>query len=563
MATLAPIFTAWLDDFFRSYYRHRPVNATFIGVHEYDDRLPDYSERGVADVTADMANLLARLRALPPEPLTPSESLDKKLAGGFLEIQQWKYPSGHFQGGNPCVYTGEAGFGVMSLFLRPFAPMAQRVDAAIHRLNGIPVLLAQGQANVRAAPPAWTERAIRECVGALAFLKGGIDQLIPECGVAAPRLRAAADIAATAFADFQHYLQAELCLHPTDHYACGADAFALLLRQGHFLDLDARAVETRAREQFAACEAELEQHAADFGAHTWRDALARLADEHPPADQYYARHAELWEACHRAAHQHNLLTWPDYPLRFIPRPAWAREAAPYLYFLFYRSPAPYDDLPVTELLLAPITPEMAPSEQERFLRANNDSVIKLNHVVHHAAIGHHVQNWHAYRAASRIGQIAAVDCASRIAMFCGGTMAEGWACYATELMDEIGFLTPLEHYSMHQSRLRMAARAIADVKLHHGEWSLEDTTNFYRDKVGMSQEATQAEAVKNSMFPGAAMMYMIGTNLIHELRRDLAARQVAAFDLRRFHDRFLSYGSVPVSLISTEMKGQFDYASQE
>ena len=32
-----------LDAFFESYYRLRPVNATFTGVHDYDDRLPDWS----------------------------------------------------------------------------------------------------------------------------------------------------------------------------------------------------------------------------------------------------------------------------------------------------------------------------------------------------------------------------------------------------------------------------------------------------------------------------------------------------------------------------------------
>ena len=40
--------SAWLDQFFASYYRHRPVSATFIGVHEHDDRLPDYSASGIA-----------------------------------------------------------------------------------------------------------------------------------------------------------------------------------------------------------------------------------------------------------------------------------------------------------------------------------------------------------------------------------------------------------------------------------------------------------------------------------------------------------------------------------
>ncbi len=122
---------------------------------------------------------------------------------------------------------------------------------------------------------------------------------------------------------------------------------------------------------------------------------------------------------------------------------------------------------------------------ERHLRAWNDSVIKLNHVVHHGALGHHVQNWTAARIALVIGRIAAVDCASRIGMFLGGTMAEGWACYATDLMDECGFLTAEERVSEQQSRVRMLARALVDLEFHTGARSFEDSVALYRDEVGM------------------------------------------------------------------------------
>jgi hypothetical protein len=344
--------------------------------------------------------------------------------------------------------------------------------------------------------------------------------------------------------------------HPTADLvaAAGAAGFAAV---GIDADrVDAAAVDAYAQEQLAACQEWLDVHAADVGARTWLDALARLADDHPSVQQYEARYAELWNASRAATAEHGLLTWPDFPIRYVPQPTWAREAAPSLYFLPYRSPAPFDDATPVEYLVPPIDPELGPAEQERRLRATNDSVIKLNHVIHHGGLGHHVQNWHAYRAASRIGQIATVDCASRIALFCGGTMAEGWACYATELMDEMGFLTPLEHYAQHHARLRMAARALVDVRLHHGVFTLEDAAAYYRDRVGLAPEAAHAEAVKNSMFPGTALMYLVGTDLIHRLRRDLALRQGPAFTLHRFHDRFLSYGSVPVSLICRAMRAE-------
>jgi uncharacterized protein (DUF885 family) len=197
---------------------------------------------------------------------------------------------------------------------------------------------------------------------------------------------------------------------------------------------------------------------------------------------------------------------------------------------------------------------MPEAQQLSRLRANNDSAIKLNHVVHHGGIGHHVQNWHAFRAESRVGRIAAVDCASRIAMHCGGTMAEGWACYATDLIAEFGGLTPLEELEELHTRRRMCSRAIVDVGFHRGDMSFDDAVRFYEAEAGMSPAAARYETTRNSMYPGSALMYVVGTDAIHELRRDFAERQGNGFRLREFHDRFLSYGSVPVALIAETMR---------
>lgn len=550
--TNAPALQAWLDDFFAAYYRRRPVNATFIGVHDYDRSLPDYSPDGVAATAAEIEALLQRYWALPDEPRSEAEALDGELAAGFLEIQQWELASQHFQAGNPCVYTGEAIFGLISLFLRDFAPIQERAAAAIARMWAVPGLLAQGRATLRSAPAAWIERAVRECDGGLAFLTTGIDQLIAQHGLAPDELRRAASFAAEALAAFQRFLAHELT--PTeDGYACGPEALDRYIRRGHFLEQSADEIAGYARAVMAECQAQLEANAPAFGTSDWREALAGLAELHPTTEGYYQRYGELWDACRALAEERALLTWPDYPIRYVPQPRWAREAAPKLYFLFYRAPAAFDRIDVMDYLVTPIEPDMPAEQQQRLLRATNDSVIKLNHVVHHGAIGHHVQNWHAYRAASRIGRVAAVDCASRIAMFCGGTMAEGWACYATDLMGEVGFLTPLERFSQHHARLRMAARALVDVELHSGRMTLAEAAALYTDAVGMAPAAAQAEAVKNSMFPGAALIYLMGTDQIHQLRGELAAREGARFSLRAFHDRFLSYGSVPVSLIARAM----------
>jgi uncharacterized protein (DUF885 family) len=557
MSSTAPRFTQWLDDVLTDYYGREPVSATFIGRHEHDHRLSDLSADGLDQAAAQTRGSLTRLAELPEERLSETERLDRDLAAGMLEIHAWEYEGGHMWRGNPSLAMGEAVFGVIALLLRPFAPWPQREEAVVARLAAVPRLLDDTRTRLRSAPAAWIARAVRECDGALVLFGAGLDRFAADHGVAPERLRRTGDHACAAVVEFRRYLTGEL--KEGGAYGCGDEALALLLRRGHWLTDAAEAILAFAEDQAREALAYLETHAGDFGARTWQEALARLSSLHPTVDQYLPQFQQVWNDCREAAIATDLVTWPEYPIRYVQQPRWAREAAPNLYFLYYRAPAAFDNLTPVEYLAPPIDASLPAAEQTRRLEATNDSAIKLNHVIHHGGLGHHVQNYHAYRAASRIGQIAGVDCASRIALFCGGTMTEGWACYATELMAETGALTPLEHFAEQQSRLRMAARAIVDIRLHRGEYSLKDAAAHYVGQAGMGEDAAQGEAVKNSMFPGNALMYLMGTEEIWRLRRDLKARS-SDFSLRHFHDTFLSYGSVPVTRIAARMREEDSHA---
>jgi uncharacterized protein (DUF885 family) len=507
-------FEAWLDDFFASYFRRRPVNATFIGMHAYDDCLSDFSENGMSDTLGDAEDLLRRLRALPRERLSDPQEMDRRLAEGFLHIQRWECTSAQFGAfSNPTLFTGEAIFGVIALLLPGQPP---RLDAARARLEAVPAFLDVAMRQMRSAPAAWIERARRECQGATLLLRA--------VGRDFSGLKAAAEHAQQTLARFEAFVCA---LEATDDYAAGGQAFDLIMRAAHFADPDA-----------------VEQLALDRVAQEQEALRAPEPPSIPPPTpgEYLARFASLWHELRALAEQADLVTFPDWPIQFVERPTWAREAASYLYFLPYRSPPPYDHLPLVYYLVPP---------------ESDHSTIKLNHVVHHGGLGHQVQNWFAARARSRIGQVAAVDCAARIAMLCGGSMAEGWATYATDLVDELlpGFLRPAESYGLHRARLRMAARAIVDIRLHQCRFTLEQAIEFYTVQVGMPAAAARAEVVKNSLFPGAACMYLIGWDGIWRLRRALESRQGGAFRLRAFHDRLLSSGSVPVPLIAQAMLG--------
>ncbi len=566
---------AALDAFFAAYYRRRPVTATFTGVHEYDAVLPDWSRDGLDAAVDEMRALRRRLAeaGCPDDEAvrTFPDDVDLALADGFLEIQIAEHQSTAFYRGNPALWTGEAIFGVLSLVTRDFAPIDERLRAATRRLEATPAFLRDAPETLEARNAEWDARARRECTAAVTLF----DEALPAWASALDvpstvrdrfvRASVRAALAYREFGDLSGGAKAPPLPKIRNRRAMsagrgGASAFAnasadrlappmgLLLKRGHWVNVSPESLLVEARDALDEATVGLDALARPHGG--WQAVQESLAELHPTVDGYLRRFHEIRDACQAAAEEHDLVTWPDAPIRYVPIPLHTRAAAPHLYYLFYRSPAAFDRVDIYDSVVTPIDGTMPVGTQGERLRTTNDSVIKLNHVVHHGAIGHHVQNHHAYNGRSRIGQVAATDAASRLGMFAGGTMAEGWACYVCDLVEEFGFLTPLESVAQQHTRVRLAARAVVDLAMHTQQMTVDEAAALYRERASMSNAAAKAEAVKNSMFPGAAVMYWLGTRALHALRDECAVRQRGAFSLRRFHDHVLSYGSIPVPLMA-------------
>lgn len=546
-----------IEQFLEQYFFRHPVNATFTGVRLYDHELPDWT-REVRDDEQDEfeALTIALDDAYPPseawgELARNPAHLDAELARASMDVRQLEFESRFFHDKNPALWTGEALFGVIGLMLRPPATVEEAFASIAMRLHDLPRFLADMPPTLtEPMPPQWVARAVRECAVGADLFRSKLAMWLDAHGAdEASRMWVleAGEVAAAALDTTAAWLAAQPVQHEAS-MSLGAEAYHVLLRRGHFCEVSADALLERAQQALPDARERFESLAIEVAGSV--EALAEaLADDHPAPAGYLSAFAEKWEQCREFAADHDLVTWGAWPLRYVPIPAWAADAAPQLYFLFYRSPAPLESRDDHVYLVSPIDPPVGEAERERRLRQWNHSAITLNHVVHHGALGHHVQNWHAtHRSTSRIGSVAAVDCASRIGLFQGGSMAEGWACYATELADELGFLTPLEQASEQQSRLRMLARAIVDISLHTERMTFDDAVEFYEAEVGMPHGAATAEAVKNSMFPGTAVMYWLGTQGILDLREAVRARDGAAFSYRAFHDALLSRGSIPVLL---------------
>lgn len=545
------------------------MTATFTGVHTHDHDLPDWSAAARALDVDELRALRERLdREWPAPPRAEALAddparLDAELARANIDVRIAERASGFFQERNPALWTGEAVFGLVSLMIRDFVPASARLEALHSRLRAIPAFLEAMRVVIRGPVPSlWVARAQRECAAACELLEVGLPAWLRSATTANAAtsdgttlqthgvLDTAVASATRAFTAASEWLEGVEVAEPAA-YAAGSELLEVLLRRGHYCDEAPRDLLARAEQAMRVEQGRLASMLEVYGG-DWVAAQHATADDRPTVDTYYTAFPRRWAQVREAARRADIVTWPEWPIRFVPIPAWARGVQPQLYWLFYRSPAPFDPYTEYDYVVTPIEPDMPSDEQERRLRAWNHSVITLNHVVHHGGIGHHVQNWHAvHRSSSRVGTVAAVDAASRIGMFLGGTMAEGWACYATQLAEELGVLTPLEQLSEQHTRVRLLARAIVDLRLHLGDWSFDACVAMYQSTVGMTAEVARAETTKNSMFPGTALMYWLGTSTILEARERLRQSMGAAFSRKAFHDALLSRGAIPVPLAAT------------
>jgi uncharacterized protein (DUF885 family) len=107
------------------------------------------------------------------------------------------------------------------------------------------------------------------------------------------------------------------------------------------------------------------------------------------------------------------------------------------------------------------------------------------------------------------------------------------------------------------------ARAMGDLKMHSGEFSLEEAVKYAVDRTPNGWLRPDGDTVWTDMRiylhqPGYGTSYVVGKVHIDKLLADRSRRPDQKFRLRRFMDEFFASGMIPVSLIRWEMTGLED-----
>ena len=107
------------------------------------------------------------------------------------------------------------------------------------------------------------------------------------------------------------------------------------------------------------------------------------------------------------------------------------------------------------------------------------------------------------------------------------------------------------------------ARALADLKMHSNEFSLEDGINFFSDNVPNNWAEKDDDAVwwdieETLRAPGHSTNYIVGKNMMHQLMMERSKQLGSDFTLKLFFDEFMDGGIIPISLTRWELTGYTD-----
>jgi uncharacterized protein (DUF885 family) len=545
---------AFGEAFFDRYWELSPSTAISYGYYKYADRLivPDEQARRTALEQTD--RWLAELARIDPEDLSPGVRADRAMLENQLRGERWSLTDLRAWQWDPSSYNVAEPFAL--LLTLEYAPLDERLRTILTRLANVPAYYAAAKANIAQPTREHTRLAIEQNRGALGVLGQDLERALDnsrlsraERATFAERL-GAARAAIEDYVDWLEALEARLASGavPARSFRLGRELygpkFEFDIQSGGTAEaLYERAIEERAQliarmsllaellwPKYFPNDPVPADELAKIG-----QVIARLSEQHVPRERLVEEVRAQIPELERWVRDHDLLELdPTKPLMVRETPLHKRGIAG----ASIDSPGPYDPDAPTYYNVTPLD-DLPEENAESFLREYNRWMLPVLNI-HEAIPGHYVQLVYANRSPSLIKSI-----------FGNGAMIEGWAVYAERMMLESG-------YGDHK----------AEAWLIYSKWNLRSVTNTILDYsvhvLGMSEaealdllirQAFQTEQEAREKWRRVTLTsvqltsYFSGYAAIVDLREQLKRERPGRFDLKRFHEQFLSYGNAPVRVI--------------
>jgi len=533
-----------VDEYLAFVFQSDPIQATRMGVHEYDHLLGELAPEAVAEVAAKRKAFLCRFRAVDARALCAEERMDLEVAIIDLETALHRGQDQRVWERAPYWYVERLG-GALSDLMRGL-PAEEQGRRLLSRLQLSPAYLAAARANLsEQSPPIYVEMGLTAARGLGQFLEQAVPGFAAGLSAALEAdLRRAVAGLQEALADLRGFLR-DLGSRARGHFACGADHFDFLLQQFHLLDMDHASLYEFGLERVAADKARLEAYAREQDADlSWMEQIDRVKEDHPRAGEFLDSYGQEMILARQHCVEQDLITLPEGEVcRVLWLPSYLRAGAP---LGLMRTTPPFEVGLESALLLTPVDADAPSERREQHMRDNNYAFAR-SITLHEIYPGHHLQQVH-HKLATRNSPMRRY--------FSSPVFVEGWGLYTEDLLEETGFIDePAVMLFKLRNALWRSVRVVVDTGLHTRGMRIDEAVRLLQEEVCLDAHMAEGEVRRytthdNPTYPSS---YLAGKTLIQELREAWRRRQGQAYSLKAFHDRLLGYGSPPVKLVAERM----------
>ena len=538
------------DAYLRGHYAFNPSEATAAGLHEFDSKLEERDEGAVAREVRRLRGVLAELARVPEWRLSPEARYDYLVLGSHARARLLELEDVRAWRRDPNVYNRLVSASVDNILKRNFAPVEQRLPSVLARERQIARLLAEARQNLDNPPRLFTETAIAQAAGSVAFFERVVPQMFERAG--GSRLDAARRAefheantqAAAAVRSFRDWLERDLLPRSNGEFALGAENYRKKLLHEEMVETPLpvllREGERRLRETQDEMRAVAEEIAPGRGVPA---ALQLLAREHPAPDGLVGEARAELDRVRAFVRAEEILTAPaGENLLVAETPEYARSLsfasldAPGRLRARRRAKAYY--------YVTPADPAWPRQQQEEHLGRYNRYGLTITSI-HEAYPGHYYQQLKARQSSSRVR--AALGSAS---------FAEGWAHYCEQMMLDEGFggNNPKMRLAQLDAALLRLCRYVVGLRLHTAGMCYPEAVEFFVREGYQARTNAEREARRGTLDP-TYLVYTLGKMEILKLREEWRQQLGDSFRLGDFHDRLLSYGMPPVKILRMAMLG--------
>jgi uncharacterized protein (DUF885 family) len=537
-------------DYIERELQANPEDATELGDHRFDGRLTDYSPEARAKELAAQKEFRNELNAIDGSKTTGPNNVDFRILKENIDYKIFQAEELKEADWNPLIYMQSLANSLYLLVARDFAPPEKRIPNLRLRMEGVPRVIAQAKANLQHPPRVHTETAIEQIQGAINLVREGLAPLLDQAPQLKKELAPLQEKTASALEDYKKWLQDDLLPRSDGDFRLRAEKFRKKLRFALASDLSMEEIMKRAQADLQQTQNAIYETALPLYKKYFSNAdektlankhkvtaavLDKLSEQHPDDATVVGYAQKIVTEATDFVKQHNLVSVPDVPLDVIAMPEFKRGVA----IAYCDSPGPLEKSGKTFFAVAPTPKDWSKDRKESFFREYNNYMIR-DLTVHEAMPGHYLQLAHAneFKAPTLVR-----------AIFRSGTFIEGWAVYTEQMMAEQGYGGPEVKMQQLKMRLRAICNAILDQSIHAGNMSEQEAMDLMM-KEGYQQEGEAVAKWKRARLTSAQLStYFVGVSEHLDLYGTVQSKLGKDFNLKKYNDQVISYGSPPVKYV--------------